>query len=63
MLCPKCSGKTRIVASYVNMNEEERYRHYSCKNENCNYKFYTVEFIVEETEDLKRQVINARRVR
>lgn len=59
MLCPKCLGKTRVINTYNNIKENETYRHRICANKKCGYKFYTVEFTVEENDNFNESLREA----
>lgn len=53
MLCPKCYGKTRVTETRNNVKESETYRRRICNDKTCCHKFYTVEFVAEETNNFK----------
>lgn len=53
MLCPKCNSKTRTIDTRNNDKDNETYRRCSCNNKECGFKFYSVEFMAEETFDFK----------
>lgn len=59
MLCPKCLGKTRVIDTRNNIKENEIYRRRICDNKKCGYKFYTVEFTVEENDNFKENLKEA----
>lgn len=46
--CPECEGKTKTV-EMARANTDEIYRKKECLS--CGHKFYTVEFIVNATND------------
>lgn len=48
LTCPKCSDGIRLSKVRLNLEEGERYRRYICKNKNCDYHYFTVEFQVED---------------
>ena len=51
MFCPKCGSMTKILDTRYNKLDGEAYRHRKCTLPGCDHKFYTVEFIVEATDD------------
>lgn len=55
MTCPKCNSRTRISDKRYNVDNNELYRRRICLNENCKYKFYSVEIDIEDNESLKKQ--------
>lgn len=63
MDCPKCSSDCRVSAIYNDKKNAERYRKYVCKNNDCKHTFYSVEFVAENTEQVKELVKDLRRVR
>ena len=52
MRCPKCDFMTRITSMTVS-DENEVYRRRKCCE--CGHKFFTIEFEIEETEQLKQE--------
>ena len=58
MVCPKCGGKIRVTDTFPTENNEI-YRHRKC--DVCCYSFYTVEFEVEYSEQLGREIYNTPR--
>lgn len=55
MVCPKCKSKTKVIDVCLNVDENEVYRYRECINEECGHKFHSVEFLVEETEQFKKE--------
>lgn len=53
MFCPICYNKSKVLETRNNIEENEIYRRRICNNKECGHKFYTAEFIVEETDDFK----------
>ena len=58
MECPECGYKTNIVKSVYNSDSNELYRKRRCAG--CDSLFYTVEFEVELTEQIK-ELLNKER--
>lgn len=50
--CPECGGATRSVDNVLDRDNNEVYRQKSCLNPDCGYFFYTVEFVVESSQEL-----------
>lgn len=54
MHCPKCENlKTHIADTVYNEVDDEFYRKRKCPR--CKHIFYTVEFIVEENDEFRKQ--------
>lgn len=51
MKCPKCGGKTRVRDNVNDEQANERYRRRLCKS--CGHEFYTIEFEIEDDDQLR----------
>ena len=58
MVCSKCNGKVRVADTFQT-NNNETYRRKKC--EDCSYNFYTIEFEVEYSEELEKELYDTPR--
>lgn len=62
MKCPKCGGKS-TVKDTLHTEENETYRRIKCSDESCGYIFYTVEYEVEDSDALRKELFKCDRKR
>jgi transcriptional regulator NrdR family protein len=62
MRCPKCVGPTQVIDSRERTESNQKSRRRHCKNEECGYRFSTLEISLDEHEsNAKHQAM--RRIR
>ena len=58
MVCPRCNSKIRVVDTFQTCGNET-YRRKKC--DACSYAFYTIEFEVDYSEELERELYDTPR--